>query len=178
MFGALRKAKGRMQIGPFLDQSKYFLMQNGIHMSPADWDDPYLYGHYYGSTFALLKAGSEGRLQGVELADVQAYGWNVLTTLPEELFFARTERYLTSKIPEWLSGSDNGIAWALLMTGRVNVKEPSPKIAEALAAGRELGRLANFGEVPQLGADLQNAAAFLCSRDWVGYIKDKKAVAA
>ena len=177
MFDAMRKAKGRMQLGPFIEQSKYLLLHHGIHMAPADWEDPYLYGYFSGATFVLLKAGSQGKLEGASIAAVQAWGWLELTTLPERLYLTRTDMLSGGRSEEWKSGSEGGILWSLLTTGRAD--RSAPKVREAIEAAGALKRLARGAGVAIDGGDhLQDAAAFVFQRDWFEYIAAKKREAA
>lgn len=175
MFKMLREAKGRMQIGPLIEQSRYLLLHHGIHMTSADWDDPYLYGYFNGSTFVLLKAGS---MDAESIGAVQARGWTELTTLPDRLFLTRTQTLSGCQSEEWKAGFQNGVLWSMLLTGHAN--RNAPKVVEAVADGREFARLAHMkGSVKAANPnELQDAAAFVYQRDWFNYIAGKKQAAA
>lgn len=172
MFGFFGKAKGRMQIGPMLEQSKYLLLHHGIHMTTTDWDDPYLYGYYSGATFVLLKAGSSGRMDNADISTVQAWGWMQLTDLPELLYLTRTSSVSGGKSSEWKDGSDKGILWSMLLTGNAN--RSSQKVQEAIELGRDFEQMAELAGVTGEKNELQSAAACVYQRDWFEYIRLKK----
>lgn len=172
MFGFFGKAKGRMQIGPMLDQSKYLLLHHGIHMTTADWDDPYLYGYFSGATFVMLKAGSSGCMDIADISAVQAWGWMQLTDLPEQLYFTRTNSFSGGQSSEWKDGSDKGILWSMLLTGNAN--RSSHKVQEAIELGREFEPLAQLARVTGETNELESAAASIYQRDWFEYIRQKK----
>lgn len=176
MFKFVREAKARMQIGPMIEQSKFLLVHNGIHMTPADWDDPYLFGYFAGSTWVLLKAGSEGKLEGGSVGVVQAWGWEELTTLPGRLYSTRTISYSPGGSDDWKSGSDNGMLYGLLLTGHVD--RSKPRVAEAIEASRDFVRVDMDGGSLAASGELQNAAAYVYYRDWYRYIVRKKRDAA
>lgn len=177
MFKAFREAKARMQIAPMLEQSKYYLLETGIRMSSADWDDPYLYGYHNGGTQALLVVGSSGRLAHESITRVQAWGWSELTGLPERLYVTRSISFIDANDQEWKSGFNKGLMWSSLLTGHVN--RDAPDVQQTIEQGRALGALARQAVVGNdLGGELHDAAALAYQRDWLCYIQAKKRQAA
>lgn len=175
MFMAIREAKARMQIGPMLDQSKFLLLHNGIHLTSAEWDDPYLYGYFGGATTTLLKFGSSGKIDGESIAMVQCWGWERLSALPGQLYLSRFNSFQTSRNTEWSEGYDKGMLWALLLVGKA--KADHPAVNEAIEAGRLFGK--QFSDYSGHATnEMQDAAAIVFTRDWYNYIADRKSEAA
>lgn len=100
-------------------------------------------------------------------------GWNLLTTLPPQLFLTRSSGFATQKVEDWANAYEKGALWAFLLTGLAN--RENPVVQTAIAQSRELACVQQLAALaPQTNSEMQSAATLVLTRDWIRYLTGKR----